>query len=332
MEARFLIFLPVRNGSDYVREAIESVLAQSVDDWRLVILENASSDDTDAIARSVSDPRISIVPADRPLNIHENWDRGRQFLEQHDVTNSFVTFLGHDDYFYRHFLRNIGDLIDQAPDASLYQSHFDLVDEASSVIRPCRPIGARETWADLTAMMCWAIRDSFGTGYVFRARDYRRVGGIPDLPLLLYSDNLLFMRLARLGYKACNPSSDFAYRLRRGSTSYSLSPAKVNAHAEALGLFADAMFDEFGEFTASDAGRAAVASLLARELFLLNTPALRKSLNESNARTLDLLESRYAAAAAGAQRAELIGGTSRQSRAVLALRRLNLTLGLMRRR
>lgn len=67
--------LPVRNGAPTIGQAIESILAQSFQDWELIISDNRSTDGTSEICASfaASDERIRHVISDRSLSIHENF-------------------------------------------------------------------------------------------------------------------------------------------------------------------------------------------------------------------------------------------------------------------
>jgi GT2 family glycosyltransferase len=49
MVARLSVMMPVYNGAAYLREAIDSVLAQTVQDFELLIMDDGSTDDTPAI-------------------------------------------------------------------------------------------------------------------------------------------------------------------------------------------------------------------------------------------------------------------------------------------
>jgi len=49
---RLCIGLPVYNGEEYLAQAVESVLGQTFDDFRLIISDNASTDGTEEICRS----------------------------------------------------------------------------------------------------------------------------------------------------------------------------------------------------------------------------------------------------------------------------------------
>lgn len=328
---KFLIFLPVRNGGRYVRTAIESVLAQTSDDWRLVILENGSTDGTPDILESYRSDRVLVLPATTDLPIHANWHRALDYLNEIDAQEQLVTFLGHDDLFYPDFLREIALLASANPAAPLYQTLFDLIDEAGEIIRPCRPVMPREEWQDVLAALCWGIRDSFGTGYVFRARDYRAIGGIPDLPQLLYSDYLLVTSATARGVKLCTRSIGVAYRLHRSSTSGAMSVNKFNAEAEALSAFVTSIEAEFPSFLVTDGGRAAFAALLARGTFALRTPAVYKRLADANRRRVDQLYALLARYSRGVPADALVSPPLFNSRFILWLRRANQTVGIWRR-
>ena len=272
IKARYSIFLPVKNGGYYISAAITSILAQESADFALIILENKSEDNTLSIIREYSDPRITVLEASNALGIYENWQRVHTLLQSGMISSEFSTIIGHDDTFYPAFLANIEKLIDAYPDASLYQTHFDLIDAEGNISRPCRPIPTRESAKDFFLARCWGIRDSFGTGYVFRSNDYIKVGGIPDLPWLLWSDDLLIIRLARLSYKICGGESGFAYRLHSKSTSGLISPNKFIALAKALKIYVNEIEGSHLEFLSHNHDKIAFGYMIARAVDILNLP------------------------------------------------------------
>ena len=60
------VLIPYYNDERFLRQAIESVLAQTFADFELVLVNHASTDGSRAIARSFGDPRI--VHVDMPVN------------------------------------------------------------------------------------------------------------------------------------------------------------------------------------------------------------------------------------------------------------------------
>jgi len=87
--------LPVRNGASTIVQAIDSVLAQTVDDWELVISDNRSSDGTSEIcaAFAARDGRIRHIPTERDLSIHENFRAAF-----HHTRGTYFRWYGDDDW------------------------------------------------------------------------------------------------------------------------------------------------------------------------------------------------------------------------------------------
>lgn len=226
---RFSILLPVHNGGEYLPLAVQSVLDQTRPDWNLVILENGSDDGTAQWLETLRDPRISVVASSETLAIEANWQRILQV-----PCGEFVTFLGHDDLLDPWYLEEMELLIAQQPDASLFQSEFRLIDSAGSTLRPALAQPARETASEFLRARLRRERESFGTGYLMRARDYGRVGGIPDFPGLLFADDALWIELSRLSFKATSPRECFAYRVHTQSSS---AAAAWKIHLDAMARY-----------------------------------------------------------------------------------------------
>jgi glycosyltransferase involved in cell wall biosynthesis len=55
------IIINVRNGAATLREAIDSVLQQTLQDWELIVWDDCSTDSSAAIVAQYSDPRIRSV-------------------------------------------------------------------------------------------------------------------------------------------------------------------------------------------------------------------------------------------------------------------------------
>jgi len=266
---RFGIFMPVRNGSRYLSEVVESIIAQNHEDWQLFILDNASTDGTVELVKSYRHPRIKIFESPLPLSISDSWHRVQQLLIDNHATTEFATIIGHDDILLPNFLGSIVELIAKEPNASLYHTAFDIINRHGDLVRPCRPIPERESYNEFLAARLWGLRDSVGTGYVFRSVDYLNVGGIPDLPSLLYADDILFARLSAISYKAALPKSECLYRLHRGSTSNQLTYYSLSDQIFALIKFIQILEKEFPGFMQLRESKMGLANLLAREVLVI---------------------------------------------------------------
>jgi GT2 family glycosyltransferase len=206
---RFSIVLPVRNGGDYVKECVNSILAQTLQNFNLVVLDNSSTDGTVNWLESLKDPRIIIHKADRSLSIEENWSRIKDVPR-----NEFMTMIGHDDVLLPHYLEEMSSLISRFPDATLYQTHFNYINANGGLIRACLPMDEKQYVHEFLACQMESTIDSTGTGYMMRSSDYDALGGMPPhFPNLIFADFSLWIQLMAKGYKATSFRNCFSYRV-----------------------------------------------------------------------------------------------------------------------
>lgn len=206
---QYSIILPVRNGGHYVKECVNSILAQTLRNFNLVVLDNCSTDGTVEWLESLQDSRIIIHKATSSLPIEGNWGRIKEVTK-----NEFMTMIGHDDILYPHYLEAMDILIRQHPGATLYQAHYKYIDKNGQPIRNCLPMDEKQYAHEFLACQMSRTIESTGTGYMMRAADYDRLGGIPpDYPNLIFADFALWVSLMLPGYKATTLKECFAYRI-----------------------------------------------------------------------------------------------------------------------
>jgi len=63
------VVLPVYNCQNYIEEAVHSILNQTISDFELIIIDDASTDETLTIINNLKDPRIKIVTKDQNLGL-----------------------------------------------------------------------------------------------------------------------------------------------------------------------------------------------------------------------------------------------------------------------
>jgi glycosyltransferase involved in cell wall biosynthesis len=214
-----------------VKECVASFLTQTHTDFNCIVLDNCSTDGTLQWLQSLSDSRVKVIPSERPLTIEENWGRIKDVDK-----NEFITLIGHDDILYPEFLEVMDRLVTSYPEASLYHTHFNYMDENGNTIRPCKPMKQCLTGYEfLNAFLTGSI-DSMGTGYVMRSKDYDELHGIPvKYPNLLFADFELWLSLMFKSHAIIAPEKCFAFRLYQGTTSTS-QDKKLH---QALELFVD---------------------------------------------------------------------------------------------
>jgi glycosyltransferase involved in cell wall biosynthesis len=88
------IGLPVYNGARYLRSALDSLVAQDYEDFELIISDNASEDETEAICREFAarDPRVRYYRAER--NMGPVWNAVRAYEL---ARGEYFLLAAHDD-------------------------------------------------------------------------------------------------------------------------------------------------------------------------------------------------------------------------------------------
>ena len=72
------ILLPVRNGAPFLHAALASLLAQTLPDFEVLVLDDGSSDGSPALARSLADPRIRVIEDGRHMGLSARLNQGVQ--------------------------------------------------------------------------------------------------------------------------------------------------------------------------------------------------------------------------------------------------------------
>ncbi len=115
-EPLFTILCAAYNAADTVGRTIDSVLAQDERDWRLIVIDDGSTDDTAAIARGAAggDPRVEVVTqANGGCGAARNTGAALSRSE-------FLCILDADDAYLPQYLSSMRRLIERYPGRDLY--------------------------------------------------------------------------------------------------------------------------------------------------------------------------------------------------------------------
>jgi glycosyltransferase involved in cell wall biosynthesis len=129
MSPKVSIGLPVYNGAAFLKETLDSLLAQTLDDFELLISDNASTDSTAEICATYAqrDSRIHFHRNARNLGASRNYGivferaRGRYFK-----------WASHDDVCLPTFLARCAEVLDADPGVVLCYTAADVIDEAGA--------------------------------------------------------------------------------------------------------------------------------------------------------------------------------------------------------
>jgi len=207
------VIINVRNGAPTLREAIDSVRAQTCEDWELIVWDDRSTDDSAAIVAAYRDPRIHyhLSPEDVPLGKARS-DAIRQ------ATGEWIAFLDQDDIWLPHKLER--QLALAADDVGLIygrtlrfypgglERDYDQAHEYT-------PLPEGNIFTQLFTDSCFIAMSSA----MFRRSALESVGGIPD-QVRIIPDYYLYVAVARRFRARAVQSVVCRYRMHSDSMSH----------------------------------------------------------------------------------------------------------------
>ena len=112
------IVTPVYNGAEYLSECIESVLAQTYQNWEYTIVNNRSTDDSMEIARryAARDGRIRIYDNERFLQVIANHNVA---LRQISPASKYCKFVFADDWIFRECIERMVAVAEEFPSVGI---------------------------------------------------------------------------------------------------------------------------------------------------------------------------------------------------------------------
>lgn len=117
------VLLPAFNHADYVHAAVESVLVQTCRDIELVVIDDASTDETWAVLQSFSDPRLRVLRHDANLGSHATLNELLGLAR-----GTFIAIINSDDVFHPGRLAACIEVL-KATQADLVGTDITLIDE-----------------------------------------------------------------------------------------------------------------------------------------------------------------------------------------------------------
>jgi glycosyltransferase involved in cell wall biosynthesis len=190
------VCVPAYNSARTLHATLRSILGQDVD-LELVVLNNASSDDTRAIAESFNDSRMRLYHNDVVLDIGDNWNKTIALS-----TGQLVKVVCADDILMPGSLAAQLEVMSD-PGIAITSAKFDVIDERGEVIETELGLRGLDGLCTPRTLMREIVRRGpaeFGptAAAMFRQEHFDRVGGIRG-DLVFPMDVDLFGRVSVFG-------------------------------------------------------------------------------------------------------------------------------------
>ena len=203
------VVIPCYNGARFLRQAIDSALAQTHPDVEVVVVDDGSTDDSAEIAKSYGSRVLLLSGPNRGLGAARN--RGVA-----GSSGDCITLLDADDELLSDCVANRVRILLEHPDVGLVAGYFREIDDNGEVrprIPELRKVGPLEPFRQ-------AVRRNWGppVGWTFRREAFERCGGFD--PLLRSCEDWDFViRVASKYAVGYDPTVQVHYRILEGQMS-----------------------------------------------------------------------------------------------------------------
>jgi len=193
------IAMPAYNHGRFVAHAIESVLSQTMTDWELIIVDDASTDNTREVISRYSDPRIQYIA--HPENRGPAATTNRAFQE---ARGTWVSLLASDDAYAPTRLEEQLAYVNIHPECGMVMTEFAFMDEHHRKLTDNNHFATETFDYSIRTPQAW-LRFFFDKGNCIPAaallfrKAYLDSAGLMDTRLLQLHDYDLWLRFVLSG-------------------------------------------------------------------------------------------------------------------------------------
>lgn len=243
------VCIPVYNGSEYIKESIDSVLAQTYKNFELIVCDNCSTDNTGEIVRNYNNPGIRYVRNQKNLGGVGNANRCLEL-----ATGEYISIWHHDDCMMPDNLERKVRVLDEHPDVGFVHSNLILIDEKGTVVSP--NIWNEDSRHDYVEngmdafrkfMSCIHLGANVFVGAVLARREcYDRIGAFStELPHV--EDVEMWLRMSLFYNVACIGTPLVKYRVHLKSMSSGFGDYETLPYLKEHYLAARIIFEKYSD-------------------------------------------------------------------------------------
>ncbi len=182
------VLIPTYNYSRYIKEAIESVLNQTYQDFELIIVDNCSTDNTKEVVEQYTnkDIRIKLIINNVNIGMYRNYNKALLL-----ANGEYVKFLNADDKFNEKCLEIFVGILDANQDVAIVTSYRQFFGAKDDILKP-KLLGLINKEKAILEALKHGNWIGEPTTVMFR-RKYL-YGGLFDVSLLMFADFDMWLR------------------------------------------------------------------------------------------------------------------------------------------
>ena len=229
---RYSFVLPAYK-NDYLQDAIESILQQTISDFELIIVDDASPYHIESIVKQYNDQRIVFHRNDVNIggkNLVMNWNKCIEYAK-----GEYVILASDDDIYSPFFLQQVDARIEEYPYVDIIRSRVNRIDskgiitDIEQVYKPYMPYSEFVFYWSKGVINCIA-------NYVFKRTSLLDAGGFVDMPCAWFSDDITVVNMSINGI-ATTEDALFYFRTSDKSVSWTFNKETIRKKWKANGMF-----------------------------------------------------------------------------------------------
>lgn len=229
---RFSIVVPAYNAQCWISETIDSVIAQSVDNWELIVVDDGSTDRSAAKVSEYCDRRIRLM---RQPNAGQSAAQNRGLAE---TRGDFILFLDADDRLRPKALEHLYGALARCPTCCLaYGSGVYMTEQGNTSNSKRKFTLSRKPSGNVLHLIVQRNFVAYTGATLIRKAAVVKAGGLRT-DLVLAQDWEFWCRLATVGdFVFAGPQVVMEYRMHHASVARSLGADPENQRAAIEAVF-----------------------------------------------------------------------------------------------
>lgn len=213
---KITVVIPLYNKAAHINRAVQSVMNQRHQDFKIIVVDDGSTDDGGQIVQNITDPRIKLISQS---NRGVSAARNRGILE---AQTDWIAFLDADDEYLPGFLQRTSAFISRHPDFFLVATNFLKSNRSGAVLEGLK----EDKIYDYFALFQSQRSPVNSSCAVAKRASILKIGGFPE-QMQYFEDWSVWMRLSLRG--------DFGYIVEPLSIYHVVkNSAAQNVHIDAF--------------------------------------------------------------------------------------------------
>lgn len=193
----------------FFKDAIDSILNQTYEDFELVIVNDASPEDLNSVVAGYNDNRIRYYINEYNIggkDLVAQWNHSLKYAR-----GEYVILASDDDVYAAEYLEVLDEMVNKYPEVNVFRPRIQVINELGEILHVESYLKEYSTILEFAYSWSHGYIKSGIPFYLFKKKELLRIGGFFSLPLAWFSDDATVISMAGNGVVTV-PEILFAFR------------------------------------------------------------------------------------------------------------------------